>query len=484
MGSSKLDHTQKSMVMKPPPKKKSGDQGSPGASTTQNPLQKSGTPTQGSPLTPTKPASSPLKPSNPLPGSVAKSTAPAAPVKVIPSSEPRRAKPEMIAVGAGKVTLSAPKATSSAPPKQTSNDEVVPRATPSDKIEELVLALPAFRNTKSPPLLRDFYEKFLPRFRTPETTRALLEAFSNIDVNAERVGQILNANPYYEYHFLKVIASYGRKRDTLERLESALILMGMQNARNTVIALQAVRTAQGGHPQWDSDGKLKIKPNEVLKYALKTEEFLAGDKNAYADTAYAAGLTFDWMALVAEQLAAEKKKVLNYIENTYLHSLKTAQIGAEIAKSVPDLGFQKYVFSACLLHDIGKLAMAIVSPDYAYFLETVSKNGLTRFERQFAEQKRFGIDHAILGAIICEYLPTFSTISKAIQYHHEPYLLRGGKSGVGQLASLVCLATNIASNFKKPTGSDDPVFQFWRGPELKGFNIDSKTLIQVASRVV
>lgn len=355
------------------------------------------------------------------------------------------------------------------------------------RIEERAFAIRSVREAQEPPIFARFIEKIVPKIQLRDTTRAILDAFSNIDVKAERVAQIIQANPYYEYLFFRVIQSLS-KRENVDRLESAIVLLGMQNSRNLLVALQALRMVRGGHPEWTKEGKLKVQPNDVLRYALRTEEALAGNKDSYADTAYAAGLIFDILTLVADQVSTlpppEKKKLFAYIDGVYLHGLRSAQLAAEIAKNMPELGFRKYVFSACLIHDIGKIVLAILEPSYLAFLEECGKKGLARNVRLFAETRRFGVNHALIGALCCEYFRTFHSIGKVIQYHHEPFLLRGGKSGLGQLASVVSLATNMASNFKKVDKADDPVLALWKGPELQTFPIDARSMIQIASRVV
>lgn len=356
-------------------------------------------------------------------------------------------------------------------------------ANKTETVEQLIAAIPALREVKDAAIFHDFMARVVPKLTLPSTSRGIIEAFANIDVNAEKVAQILKANPYYENQYLKILESHG-KREAVARLEGAVVLLGMQNSRNLIIALQMLRTVSGGHAEWTKEGRLKVNPNEVLRYALKTEEALTGNKDAYADTAYAAGLMFDVLAQINNEICPEKKKVQAYIDQVYTHSLKTAQIATELSKSVSDFGYKKYVFSAGLIHDTGKIMLAILNPTYLQFLEICSKKELPRFVRHFAEKQRFGVDHSVLGALACEYFQIFRPISKAILYHHDPYLLRGGKSGLGQLASLLCLASNVSNHFKKPDKLDDPVFALWKGAELKGFAMEPRSIVNAVARIV
>ena len=240
----------------------------------------------------------------------------------------------------------------------------------------------------------------------------------------------------------------------------------------------------GTHAEFGKDGKLRISPSDVLHYALRTEETLAGNKEGYTESAFAAGMVFDVLALIAGQLAEDKKKIRIYIDQAYAHGLRTAQIGASLVKDIPDFGHRKSVFAACMLHDVGKIALAILDPSYFSFLEECIKKDLPRAVREFAERKRFGVSHTVLGGLICHNFKVFRTIEKAVLYHHDPYMLRNRGRNLYELASMICLATNVANHFKKVDKEDDPAVANWKGPELEGFRVDTKRVIAAIKPLV
>jgi HD-like signal output (HDOD) protein len=237
-------------------------------------------------------------------------------------------------------------------------------------------------------------------------------------------------------------------------------------------------------PKVDDKGKLSRLPADVCKRAIRTEELLLKDKTGYADTAYAAGLLFDLLILAAEGVgAADVKATQAYIDLVFAHGLKTAAIGMELAKLLPDFAFKKYVFSACLIHDAGKAAMAIVDPEYAKFVDQTHKKGIPRAVRLFCERERFGVHHAVVGSLLCRSHRIFRPIERAILHHHDPYVLRSASKGLFELASLVSLASNIANHFKKTDKTDDPIWGSWRGPELKDFRIDPRGILKVVAKL-
>jgi HD-like signal output (HDOD) protein len=334
-----------------------------------------------------------------------------------------------------------------------------------------VLALPGMKELTVPRLFADFYDKIAPKLMLGPTGWKILEAFVNIDVTAEKIGAALHANPYLEYQFFEVIGSRSKREIPVEKVESAVILLGMQNSRDLILALQLLRSIKGGHLEWTKEGKLQTQPKDILKYALKTEEYVAASRGDYGDTAYAAGIVFDVLAMIADVLIddkKEKKDVQALIDRVYL------------AKKMPEFNYRKLAFATCLIHDVGKIALAILDRSYLKFLEECSKAQLPRALRHFAEQESFGTDHAVLGAEVCELFRVFRQVESAVLCHHEPFLLKSHSKSLFQLGSLIALSSNIATTPKKIEKLDDPVLAIWKGLELKDFKMDA-TLMKEAS---
>lgn len=344
-------------------------------------------------------------------------------------------------------------------------------------LEDRVYQLTGLKEQIPPGLFKDFLDKIFHALALSDTSLSILGAFSNIDVTAERVCQVIRANPYYENVFLRVIETLG-KRQEMPSLEGAVVLLGMQNFRNLIISTQAVRTVVGNHVEWDKEGKLKLLPNDILKYAIRAEDHLLTTKSAYSDTAYAAGLVFDLLVLVSAVHAQDKKKHAAFIDNVFNHGMRTAQIGLELVKLIPDFGFKKYIFAACLLHDVGKVCTALINPDYLNFLEEGRKKEWPRAVHDYVENTKFNVHHSVFGGLVCFSNRMFRPIEKVIECHHSPYLLYHKNKNLFQLASLVCLSTNIANHFKKTDRVDDPIVQQWKGVELRDFKIDMRSVVK------
>ena len=125
-----------------------------------------------------------------------------------------------------------------------------------------------------------------------------------------------------------------------------------------------------------------------------------------------------------------------------LHALATGCCAEEIAKLAFDQESRKVAFSAGLLHDIGKLALAEAMPKSFERIAADAKENNLSFQQ--AEKKHLGIDHTIIGKRLAEkwHLPT--EITFAIWLHHSDTEGLSGNMQAGKLAQVVALADIVA----------------------------------------
>ncbi len=373
-------------------------------------------------------------------------------------------------------------------PAAKPNKPAAPAATQPQELEDKILSIPHLQELisgpaapKSPKIYTQFLEQIAPKIALRPTSSAILGAFVKIDVTSQKIATALRANPYYLHYFKRVLEGRIQRTDALG-LEAGIVQLGMQNSRNIVISLQAYRSVLGGNPALDDKGQLEYRPEELLKYAVKTEELLSIDRSGYSDTAYAAGLIFDLLSLMTQDLGERKVKVQTYLAQTYLQGLRTAKIAMELAQDLPDFSYRKFLFSACLIHNVGKVAMAILDPEYLTWLDEVRRQELPRTVRHFAEGYRFGMTHASFSAMICHTFKLFQPIEKAILHHHDPHRVKNQKN-IYELACLISLSTSMANQFRKVSSIQDPIIATWRGLELKDFKITNRTIVTASSRI-
>ena len=100
------------------------------------------------------------------------------------------------------------------------------------------------------------------------------------------------------------------------------------------------------------------------------------------------------------------------------HSVTSAIISQLLVKKI-DLQEDSVLFTAALLHDVGKIVLNnYIDKDMGNLIELAQKEKLSLIE---AEREVFGIDHAELGGIITENWQFPSMLSKSIKNHHKFY---------------------------------------------------------------
>jgi hypothetical protein len=338
-----------------------------------------------------------------------------------------------------------------------------------------------------PATYSEFRDRILRNLTLSTTTQRVLEEFAGVDVTSDVLAHIIQRNQYLEHLLVSQVQGLGLK-DTVPSLKAGVVLVGMQGVRDFLCAMQIIRKIQGKHPMIGEDGKADFKAADYVKYALKTEEYVQVRKVPFADTAYAAGYLFDMLRYIGMEVFKAPKTFEDYVQEVYKQGLKSARLAVEIYKEVKLASFSKYVFGAALIHDVGKLAMDLLyagagKETYANFRAMVAKRDYGREVRHYWEQKTFGFSHEYYGSQIASTFPVFGSVEKPILFHHEPFLVKNQNRDTWKLSQVLCLASNMANNFRIPKDTNDPIYKQWLNSELLDFKVDRKFLIMLMSKV-
>ncbi len=138
-----------------------------------------------------------------------------------------------------------------------------------------------------------------------------------------------------------------------------------------------------------------------------------------------------------------------FADELWRHALATAVMAQVIRRHLRLEIDENMIFTAALLHDVGKVVLSAFVSDRYRAIENLVESGKRSFQE--AEKEILGFDHAEIGGKIAEKWDFPPAIIAAIAFHHEPF--RSPKE-FRLLAELVALANNLVVMVGYGTGVD------------------------------
>src|SRR6056297_1482904 len=129
-------------------------------------------------------------------------------------------------------------------------------------------------------------------------------------------------------------------------------------------------------------------------------------------------------------------------EVIWQHSFRTATTCAQLNTSM-NVGFEGEEFTAGLLHDFGRLLLAVAAPEEFPRADTLSFEEDEEFLSR--ETAVLGIDHCQFGAWFAKHNRLPRSLVAAIQFHHLPEMHHPDS----KLIALVAAADHLASFFQR-----------------------------------
>lgn len=138
-------------------------------------------------------------------------------------------------------------------------------------------------------------------------------------------------------------------------------------------------------------------------------------------------------------------------ETLWQHGSTTATIAQKINREYR-LGFRGEEYSAGLLHDLGRVLIAMADPESFSKcdpLDFCEDENTLDFERQ-----AIGIDHAALGGWFAEQSQLPADLSAVIRFHHKPHEADSFK----RLVALIATADHMANHIQR--GEEPETYDF------------------------
>jgi putative nucleotidyltransferase with HDIG domain len=126
------------------------------------------------------------------------------------------------------------------------------------------------------------------------------------------------------------------------------------------------------------------------------------------------------------------------------HSLSAGLCGKLIASAVPTVGISEEVFTAALLHDIGKMLM--VQHMAGPFARAMAAARERHIPFHHVEEEFLPFTHAAVGSALATRWNLPPVLVEAIEHHHTPEQAAADP----KTCAAVCLASDLANAFDNP----------------------------------
>lgn len=241
------------------------------------------------------------------------------------------------------------------------------------------------------------YEVILKRIRDipslPDVVTRILAVISKPTTPASEIARLISYDPGLTSKVLRMVnsAAYGFQRQ-ISSIQHGIMILGFNNVRGLVLSASIFKLFEGHtHPGG-------LNHNEFWEHSMSTA--------------------------IASRILAKKLRV-------------------------PDADD---IFSAAMLHDIGKVVLDIYfQQDYQMVLGHASRSSLPMHGQPFyeMEQRLLGITHTSIGSFLATKWKLPVTFTEVIQFHHEPEKAQNCQ----HLVYLVALANEMAVLYSKNEGN-------------------------------
>jgi len=159
------------------------------------------------------------------------------------------------------------------------------------------------------------------------------------------------------------------------------------------------------------------------------------------------------------------------LDHLWQHSVLTAVAAEELARHIE--GAEALGFTVGLLHDVGKLILAVVEQEQYAALTAAAERD--RQDLVDVELARYGVDHAALGGHLLRRWNLPDSVVEPVRFHHRPEAAGDWQ----QLAAAAQLADHIAHRLLAPknTGEESFVFDSSQGEVLGLTPADLEALV-------
>ncbi|MGE4552166.1 MAG: HDOD domain-containing protein [Desulfovibrionaceae bacterium] len=141
------------------------------------------------------------------------------------------------------------------------------------------------------------------------------------------------------------------------------------------------------------------------------------------------------------------------------HQVRAAVMAREVARRARLTGADD-LFTAGLLHDLGKLVTALYRPEAWEGIRALARE--EDLADVVAEEHYWGLDHAVIGSLVLKSWDFPPALTEPLNWHHSPELAGDYRPQ----ATVLCLA-DLLSHEQEPEAEPDPAAEAGRHMRVK-----------------
>lgn len=147
-------------------------------------------------------------------------------------------------------------------------------------------------------------------------------------------------------------------------------------------------------------------------------------------------------ALSRRHPAPQGFDLIEYWKHQFLVGLVAKTLAKRTRKAEPE-----NMFTAGLLHDLGKLIVALYRPED--WLAVQALKAAEKLSDIEAEERHWGLDHGVIGALVLKSWDLPAELCEAVNWHHAP----AAAPEFAAEAATICLADALVRAATEPPGS-------------------------------
>ena len=270
--------------------------------------------------------------------------------------------------------------------------------------------------------------------RWPSTVRIALSEFADraVALRLERTVHRFLHKPCDTYTLAMLIERSSTLRDIVDDPAVLAAIGGMESIPRPPVTVQALEKVLA-----DPDAGVIAVANVISRDAALTARLLRVVNSSFFGvgrqvTRVDAAVNFMGVSLVRSIALADgavraftvDPKVLD-LDEWNMHAVRVASVSREIALAVcpQDRSLADEAFLAGLLHDVGQVVIAGVSP--LRWREVEHEAQRARVSVDVVEQREGSVSHALVGAYLLSLWGLPSSVIEAVAFHHTPERLAG-----------------------------------------------------------